>query len=163
MPPRRLRRSVPPAPRALLGRKAAPPRPTGLRPLCCLRGTDPGKGSTGDKSIWVVQVGGKGGVNAYVASSRVAWANRRDQLPTAMSTATVIADAGEQDSIGTQPLRALPALYPREAQLPHEPVEPQPPSQPELLGVEPPPLPPCAWARSWTWLLVRSSKNAPAW
>lgn len=80
-----------------------------------------------------------------------------------LSTATVIADAGEQDSIGTQPLRALPALYPREAQLPHEPVEPQPPSQPELLGVEPPPLPPCAWARSWTWLLVRSSKNAPAW
>lgn len=112
--------------------------------------------------IEVVQVGGKGGVNAYVVNSRVAWANRRDQLPTAMFTATVIADAGEQDSIGTQPLRALPALYPGEAQLPHEPAEPQPPSQPELLGVEPLPCPPCVLARSWTQPPVRSSRNASA-
>lgn len=89
--------------------------------------------------IEVVQVGGKGGVNAYVVNSRVAWANRRDQLPTAMFTATVIADASEQDKIETTPLRALPALYPGEAQLPHEPEEAH--QQPELDGVEPPPLP----------------------
>lgn len=91
--------------------------------------------------IEVVQVGGKGGVNAYVVNSRVAWANRRDQLPTAMFTATVIAAASEQESIDTQPLRSLPALYPGEAQLPHEPIEEAPPSQPGLEGIEPPPLP----------------------
>ena len=91
--------------------------------------------------IEVVQVGGKGGVNAYVVNSRVAWANRRDQLPTAMFTATVIAAASEQESIDTAPLHALPALYPGEAQLPHEPVEEAPPSQPDLAGVEPPLLP----------------------
>ena len=87
----------------------------------------------------VIQVGGKGGVNAYVVNSRVAWTNRRDQLPTAIFTATVIADAGEQEKIETTPLRNIPALYSGEAQLPYRTEAQQ--EQPELDGVEAPLMP----------------------
>lgn len=89
-----------------------------------------------DNWIEVVQLGGKGGVNAYVVNSRVAWADRRDKLATATFTARVLATAEEQDRIDTTDLRRIPTLYPGERQLPSGPGE-DPPSQAILDGMEP--------------------------
>lgn len=88
-----------------------------------------------DRWIEVVQLGGKGGVNAYVVNSRVAWANSRDQLGTAHFTATVIARRDEQDAIEAAPLRSIPTLYPGEKALPAGPGLP-PPNQPALPGFD---------------------------
>lgn len=85
--------------------------------------------------IEVVQVGGKGGVNAYVVNSRVAWADKRERLPGAIFTATVLASISEQESIETTPLRRIPTLYQGERQLPVGDGAP-PPAQPELDGIE---------------------------
>ncbi len=90
-----------------------------------------------DRWIEVVQLGGKGGVNAYVVNSRVAWADSRDKLGRAMFRATVVTTAAEQtDGIGTAPLRRIPTLYPGESQLPSGPGA-EPPSQPSIDGLEP--------------------------
>jgi len=72
-----------------------------------------------------VQIGGKGGVNAYVVNSRVAWADKRERLPNAIFTATVLARRDEQDSIEATPLRRIPTMYPRERQLPTGPGVPE--------------------------------------
>ena len=85
--------------------------------------------------IETVQVGGKGGVNAYVVNSRVAWADKRERLTGAIFTATVIASSSEQDNIETTPLRRIAALYPNERQLPAGDGL-SPPTQPELSGLE---------------------------
>lgn len=104
-----------------------------------------------DRWIEVVQIGGKGGANAYVINSRVAWALGRDKLHMAAFTARVIADAGEQPQIDDTPLRRIPTLHPGELQLPSGPGE-DPPSQPMLEGMEPdlptvqPPEHPDPWA-----------------
>jgi hypothetical protein len=74
-----------------------------------------------ERWVEVVQVGGKGGVNAYVINSRVAWADNRSRLPGAIFTATVIASRAEQAHIDTTPLRRIPALQPGERQLPTGP------------------------------------------
>lgn len=89
-----------------------------------------------DRWIEVVQIGGKGGANAYVINSRVAWALGRDKLHMAAFTARVIADAGEQPQIDDTPLRRIPTLHPGELQLPTGPSE-APPSQPSFPGLEP--------------------------
>jgi hypothetical protein len=86
--------------------------------------------------IQTVQMGGKGGVNAYVINSRVAWADERKHLAFAAFSATVIASAVEQDTpYDETPLRRIPTLYPGERQLPVGPGEP-PPTQAELTGME---------------------------
>lgn len=90
-----------------------------------------------DRWIEVVQLGGKGGVNAYVVNSRVAWADSRDKLGRAAFRATVVTTRAEQtDGIETTPLRRIPTLYPGERQLPDGPGE-DPPSQPAIPGLEP--------------------------
>jgi hypothetical protein len=89
-----------------------------------------------DRWIEVVQLGGKGGVNAYVVNSRVAWADSRERLPTAVFTARVLASRDEQDRIDTSELRRIPTLYPGERQLPTGPGE-DPPSQPSIPSIEP--------------------------
>ena len=92
-----------------------------------------------DRWIQVVQIGGKGGANAFVINSRVAWAAPRDRLPLASFSARVLAGASEQDSEAlTGPdLRRVPHLmHPGEMQLPTGPGE-EPPSQPSLGGLEP--------------------------
>ena len=90
-----------------------------------------------DRWIEVVQLGGKGGVNAYVVNSRVAWADSRDKLGRAMFRATVVTTRAEQtDGVDTAPLRRIPTLYPGERQLPAGPGE-DPPSQPSIEGLEP--------------------------
>lgn len=87
--------------------------------------------------VEVIQVGGKGGINAYVVNSRVAWANKRDRLPGAIFTATVLATEEEQESIDTAPLRRISTLYPGELALPIEGAGEPPPMQPELDGLAP--------------------------
>lgn len=90
-----------------------------------------------DRWIEVVQLGGKGGVNAYVVNSRVAWADSRDKLGRAVFRATVVTTKGEQtEGVETSSLRQIPTLYPGERQLPSGPGE-YPPSQPTLDGMEP--------------------------
>lgn len=71
-----------------------------------------------DRWIEVVQVGGKGGANAFVINSRVAWAQSRDKLHLSAFSARVIADKEEQQQLDDTPLRRLPSLYPGEKQLP---------------------------------------------
>lgn len=87
--------------------------------------------------IQVVQLGGKGGVNAYAINSRVAWGDERKNLPMAFFTATVLASAREQDQLeltNDAPLRRIPTLYRGEEQLPEGPGS-APPVQQELPGV----------------------------
>lgn len=89
-----------------------------------------------DRWIEVIQLGGKGGVNAYVVNSRVAWADSRERLPSARFSAVVIARRDEQDRIDSEPLRRIPTLYPGENQLPTGHGQ-EPPSQPSIDGLEP--------------------------
>lgn len=89
-----------------------------------------------DNWIEVIQLGGKGGVNAYVVNSRVAWADSRDKLDRAVFRATVVTTRQEQtEGVGTAPLRRIPTLYPGERQLPAGEGA-KPPSQPALDGME---------------------------
>lgn len=91
-----------------------------------------------DRWIEVIELGGKGGALAYVVNSRVAWADRRDNLRLARFSAQVIASASEQTlSIDDRPpLRQVPVLLRGEHQLPSGPGD-DPPSQPSLRGFEP--------------------------
>lgn len=68
--------------------------------------------------IEVVQLGGKGGANAFRINSRVAWAQGRDKLHMASFTARVLASRDEQQAIDDAPLRRIPTLMPGEIQLP---------------------------------------------
>lgn len=64
--------------------------------------------------IQVVQLGGKGGVNAYVLNSRVAWNRNREQMKYAMFSATVIAtpdEQSEEDRHEKTKLRRMPVMY----------------------------------------------------
>jgi hypothetical protein len=89
-----------------------------------------------DRWIEVVQIGGKGGANAFVINSRVAWAQGRDKLHLSAFTARVIADRDEQPHVDDTPLRRIPTLHPGERQLPTGPGE-NPPAQPSIPGMEP--------------------------
>jgi hypothetical protein len=89
--------------------------------------------------IQVVQIGGKGGANAFVVNSRVAWAAPRDKLPLAAFSARVLTTASEQDqaTLSGPELKRIPHLmHPGERQLPSGPGL-EPPSQPTLSGLEP--------------------------
>lgn len=86
--------------------------------------------------IQVVRIG-KGKEAAYVVNDRVAWGQARDQLRLSVFSATIVADANDQDpaSLSNAPLRTIPTLYPGERQLPTGPGE-EPPSQPSIEGLE---------------------------
>jgi len=89
-----------------------------------------------DRWIEVVQIGGKGGANAFVINSRVAWAMGRDKLYMSAFTARVLADRDEQQQLDDAPLRRIPVLRHGEQQLPSGPSA-DPPNQPALDGMEP--------------------------
>lgn len=94
-----------------------------------------------ESSAWIQRVTiGRGRECAIVINDRVAWGQRRADLPRlSQFSAQVIADADEQEpeSIEQQPLlRRIPTLYPGEEALPTGPGE-DPPSQPSLDGLEP--------------------------
>lgn len=81
---------------------------------------------------------GKGKEAAYVVNDRVAWGQPRDQLCLSVFSATVVADADDQEDelLGHGELRRIPTLYPGERQLPSGAGE-DPPSQPSIDGLEP--------------------------
>ena len=91
-----------------------------------------------ERWISVVKLNGPGTVSAYVVNDRVAWGERRDNLPLSVFSATVVADQEDQDGalLGHGELRRIPSLYPGEMQLPSGPGQ-EPPSQPNLDGMEP--------------------------
>ncbi|HFG6643101.1 TPA: helix-turn-helix domain-containing protein [Salmonella enterica subsp. enterica serovar Bovismorbificans] len=89
----------------------------------------------GGRWLEVVQIGGKGGANAFRVNSRVGWTQSRDKLHLAAFTARVIVDKSEQTSLDEAPLRRIPTLMPGEAQLSSGPGE-DPPSQPSFEGMK---------------------------
>ena len=91
-----------------------------------------------ERWISVVKLNGPGTVSAYVVNDRVAWGERRHNLPLSVFSATVVADEADQDAalLGHGELRRIPTLYPGEMQLPTGPGE-EPPSQPVIPGLEP--------------------------
>jgi DNA-binding transcriptional MocR family regulator len=91
-----------------------------------------------EKWIQIVKMNGPGTVAAYVVNDRVAWGQPRDQLRLSVFSATVVADAEDQDplTLESADLRRIPSLFPGERQLPTGPGA-EPPSQPTLGGMEP--------------------------
>jgi len=91
----------------------------------------------GKQWLQVIQIGGKGGANAFVVNSKVAWATGRDKLHLSVFSARVIADVEEQevDALDAPDLRRIPILKTGEKQLPSGEGE-EPPSQPALGGLE---------------------------
>jgi hypothetical protein len=87
--------------------------------------------------IQVVRLG-KGKEAVYVVNDRVAWGQSRNELCLSVFSATIIADAFDQDeaTLSKVPLRRIPTLYQGEMQLPTGPGE-EPPSQPSIPGMEP--------------------------
>ena len=90
-----------------------------------------------ERWIQVIRIG-SGKEAAYVVNDRVAWGQPRDQLRLSVFSATVVADASDQDTatLDHTDLRRIPTLYPGERQLPSGPGE-SPPSQPTMPGLEP--------------------------
>lgn len=90
-----------------------------------------------ERWIQIVRIG-KGKEAAYVINDQVAWGQPREQLRLSAFSATIIADAADQDglTLDQAPLRQLPTLYPGERQLPSGDGLP-PPAQPFLDRMEP--------------------------
>lgn len=91
-----------------------------------------------DRWIQVIQIGGRGTVNAYVVNDSVAWGQARDQRQhLSQFSAQVIADAQDQSPAALQStqLRRLPLIYPPEQALPSGLGEPG--AQMLLDGMEP--------------------------
>jgi len=92
-----------------------------------------------DRWIQVVRIG-KGREAAYIVNDAVAWGQPRDQLRLSVFSATIVADAGDQDeatiTTKSSDLRRIPTLYPGERQLPSGEGS-DPPSQPSIPGLEP--------------------------
>ena len=91
-----------------------------------------------DRWVQVVQVGGRGTVNAYVVNDTIAWGQKRDQRAAlSVFSAQVVADAEDQSpaTLEARELRRLPLIYPPEEALPAGPGEPG--AQMLLDGMEP--------------------------
>lgn len=74
-----------------------------------------------DRWIQVVQVGGRGTVNAYVVNDAIAWGQRRDDRQVlSRFSAQVVADVEDQSlaTLQTTELRRLPMIYPPEQAIP---------------------------------------------
>ena len=89
-----------------------------------------------ERWVELVQIGGKGGANAIVINSRVAWTQEREKLRYARFSAQVIVRSDEQPVIDVGPLQPIPMMHPDDRQLPAGPGE-DPPSQPHLPGMDP--------------------------
>ena len=91
-----------------------------------------------ERYIQVVKLNGPGTVCAYVVNDRIAWGQPRDQLRLSVFSASIVADADDQDpaALDSIELRRIPMLFPGEQQSPAGPGE-DPPSQPLLPGFEP--------------------------
>lgn len=72
------------------------------------------------KWIQQIQLGRSGTVNAYVINSRVAWADKRENLRLSLFDAVIVADAEDQDqrTLSNEELRKVPLIHPPELPLP---------------------------------------------
>jgi hypothetical protein len=91
--------------------------------LDCSLSTDKRAVSELQKRSWIQVVDmGKGTTKAYVVNAAVAWAQKREQLHTAVFAATVVADLDDQteplEQLTKKSLKRIPTLYPGEQQLP---------------------------------------------
>lgn len=79
-----------------------------------------------------------GGAHALAINHRVAWVGPRGEISRAVFGATVIASRSEQDalSLAPPPIRPIPVMRRGEVPLMDGPGQ-EPPSQPELVGVDP--------------------------
>lgn len=64
--------------------------------------------------IQVVQIGQNGTVNAYIVNSRVAWADKRDNLKLSRFHAVIVANAEDQteQTLEGPELKKVPLIYP---------------------------------------------------
>ena len=82
--------------------------------------------------IQTVNIGtGRGSTLAYVVNSRVAWADKRENLKYATFNARVLVNELDNPELGTEPLKQVPTLGPGDIQSPHGPGLP-PPNQGEI-------------------------------
>jgi len=90
-----------------------------------------------EKWIQIIRIG-RGKEAAYVVNDRVAWGTSRDKLRLSRFSATIVAEAADQDNVtlDAAPLRRIPTLYPGERQMPAGDGLP-PVSQPFFEGMEP--------------------------
>lgn len=91
-----------------------------------------------EKWIQIVKLNGPGTVAAYVINDQVAWGQPRDQLRLSVFSATVVADAEDQDPevIAHWDLMRIPTIFTGEQQMPSGQGE-DPPSQTIMDGFEP--------------------------
>lgn len=87
-----------------------------------------------------LQIGDRGTVNAYVVNDQVAWQGKREGMRYSLFSASVVIAEAEQAAEAlarlSEPLKAIPSLFPGERQLPTGEGLP-PPSEPDLPGMEP--------------------------
>lgn len=82
--------------------------------------------------IQTISIGaGRGSSLAYVVNSRVAWADKRENLKYAMFSARVLVSEEDNPDLGEGPLKQIPTLSPGDMQLPHGDSLP-PPNQGEI-------------------------------
>lgn len=69
--------------------------------------------------IQTIRLGGdRGGALAYVVNSRIAWADKRENLQFARFNARVLISNEDQQDLGGDPLKQIPSVAPGEIQLP---------------------------------------------
>ncbi|MGP5452676.1 MULTISPECIES: helix-turn-helix domain-containing protein [Pseudomonas] len=91
------------------------------------------------KHNWIqtISVGGqRGGTLAYVVNSRIAWADKRDNLQYALFNARVLVSTEDQADLGNAKLKQLPTMEDGDIQLPAGPGM-DPPAQESLDGMLP--------------------------
>lgn len=91
------------------------------------------------KHNWIqtISVGGqRGGTLAYVVNSRIAWADKRDNLQFALFNARVLVSTEDQADLGDAKLKQLPTMADGDIQLPAGPGM-DPPAQESLEGLLP--------------------------
>ena len=70
--------------------------------------------------IQTIQLGGdRGGALAYIVNSRIAWADKRENIQYARFNARVLVSSADQSDLGTGELRGIPSADPGDIQLPH--------------------------------------------
>lgn len=119
---------------ALIASHATLSKLTGVSPATTKRAL---KVLTEQAWVQTIRLGGdRGGALAYVVNSRIAWADKRENLQYARFSARVIVSSEDQADLGNKPLQKLPTTLPGEMQLPSGDGLP-PPVQDSLEGFMP--------------------------
>ena len=101
---------------ALIASHATLAKLTGVSPATTKRAL---KVLTEQAWVQTIRLGGdRGGALAYVVNSRIAWADKRENLQYARFNARVIVSSEDQEDLGNKPLKKIPATLPGEIQLP---------------------------------------------